>query len=131
LTDGGHRIHDLAVELEALDDLCPQGFSVELQRCRRVIEGVLRGDDHHSSSSRGASLRIAGCGWSLPALLTATVSTCPGSDCHYLNVTISPKLLNDGEHIIVSTRTHAKALIMPAVIAIVVIAAAVVAASFV
>lgn len=46
-------------------------------------------------------------------------------------MTISPKLLNDGEHIIVSTRTHAKALIMPAVIAIVVIAAAVVAASFV
>lgn len=46
-------------------------------------------------------------------------------------VAISAKLLNEGEHIIVSTRTHPKALIGPALISIVVIAAAVVVASFV
>lgn len=46
-------------------------------------------------------------------------------------MTISPKLLNEGEHIIVSTRTHPKALIVPALITVAVIAAAVVASSFV
>ena len=33
---------------------------------------------------------------------------------------ISPKLLNEGEHIVLSTRTHVKALILPAVVLIVV-----------
>ncbi len=37
---------------------------------------------------------------------------------------ISPKLLNEGEHIVLSTRTHAKALILPAVVLIVVAAIA-------
>lgn len=44
---------------------------------------------------------------------------------------ISSKLLNEGERVIVSTRTHPKALIGPVLVAVVVIAAAVVAASFV
>lgn len=44
---------------------------------------------------------------------------------------ISPKLLNEGERVIVSTRTHPKALIGPVLIAILVIAAAVVAGTFV
>jgi len=35
-------------------------------------------------------------------------------------VAISPKLLNEGEHIVLSTRTHVKALILPAVVLIVV-----------
>lgn len=35
-------------------------------------------------------------------------------------VAISPRLLNEGEHIVLSTRTHAKALILPAVVLIVV-----------
>ena len=33
---------------------------------------------------------------------------------------ISPKLLNEGEHVVLSTRTHVKALILPAVVLIVV-----------
>lgn len=33
---------------------------------------------------------------------------------------ISPKLLNEGEHIVLSTRTHVKALILPAVVLIVI-----------
>ncbi len=33
---------------------------------------------------------------------------------------ISPKLLNEGEHIVLSTRTHVKALILPTVVLIVV-----------
>ena len=33
---------------------------------------------------------------------------------------ISPRLLNEGEHVVLSTRTHAKALILPAVVLIVV-----------
>ena len=33
---------------------------------------------------------------------------------------ISPKLLNQGEHVVLSTRTHVKALILPAVVLIVV-----------
>ncbi len=37
---------------------------------------------------------------------------------------INPKLLNDGESIVVSTRTHAKALILPMLIGLVVLAAA-------
>jgi uncharacterized membrane protein YdbT with pleckstrin-like domain len=39
-------------------------------------------------------------------------------------VAISPRLLNEGEHIVLSTRTHAKALIMPAVVLILVAALA-------
>jgi uncharacterized membrane protein YdbT with pleckstrin-like domain len=39
-------------------------------------------------------------------------------------VAISPRLLNEGEHIVLSTRTHVKALIMPAVVLIVVAALA-------
>jgi uncharacterized membrane protein YdbT with pleckstrin-like domain len=35
-------------------------------------------------------------------------------------VAISPRLLNDGERIVLSTRTHVKALILPAVVLIVV-----------
>ena len=35
-------------------------------------------------------------------------------------VAISPKLLNEGEHVVLSTRTHVKALIMPAVVLIVI-----------
>jgi membrane protein YdbS with pleckstrin-like domain len=37
-------------------------------------------------------------------------------------VAISPRLLNEGEHIVLSTRTHVKALILPAVVLIVVAA---------
>lgn len=39
------------------------------------------------------------------------------------------KLLNDGEHVVISTRTHPKALVGPAMILIVVVAAVLVAAS--
>jgi uncharacterized membrane protein YdbT with pleckstrin-like domain len=39
-------------------------------------------------------------------------------------VAISPRLLNEGEHIVLSTRTHAKALILPAVVLILVAAIA-------
>jgi uncharacterized membrane protein YdbT with pleckstrin-like domain len=39
-------------------------------------------------------------------------------------VAISPRLLNEGEHIVLSTRTHVKALIMPAVVLILVAALA-------
>jgi len=46
-------------------------------------------------------------------------------------VAISPKLLNDGERIIVSTRTHPKALIAPVLIALIVVAAAAVAVTLV
>jgi uncharacterized membrane protein YdbT with pleckstrin-like domain len=35
-------------------------------------------------------------------------------------VAISPKLLNEGEHIVLSTRTHVKVLILPAVVLILV-----------
>jgi uncharacterized membrane protein YdbT with pleckstrin-like domain len=35
-------------------------------------------------------------------------------------VAISPRLLNEGEHIVLSTRTHVKALILPAAVLIVV-----------
>jgi uncharacterized membrane protein YdbT with pleckstrin-like domain len=35
-------------------------------------------------------------------------------------VAISPKLLNEGEHVVLSTRTHVKALILPAVVLIIV-----------
>jgi uncharacterized membrane protein YdbT with pleckstrin-like domain len=34
---------------------------------------------------------------------------------------ISPKLLNDGEHVVFSTRTHVKALLVPALVLIVVL----------
>jgi membrane protein YdbS with pleckstrin-like domain len=37
-------------------------------------------------------------------------------------VAISPRLLNEGEHIVLSTRTHVKALILPVVVLIVVAA---------
>lgn len=37
---------------------------------------------------------------------------------------INPKLLNDGESILISTRTHAKALILPMLVGLVVLAAA-------
>jgi uncharacterized membrane protein YdbT with pleckstrin-like domain len=37
-------------------------------------------------------------------------------------VVISPKLLNQGEHILLSTRTHVKALFLPAIVLIVVAA---------
>jgi uncharacterized membrane protein YdbT with pleckstrin-like domain len=40
-------------------------------------------------------------------------------------VAISPKLLNDGEHVVVSTRTHPKVLLLPLVVLLVVLAAAV------
>jgi uncharacterized membrane protein YdbT with pleckstrin-like domain len=39
-------------------------------------------------------------------------------------VAISPRLLNEGEHIVLSTRTHVKALIMPVVVLILVAAIA-------
>jgi uncharacterized membrane protein YdbT with pleckstrin-like domain len=39
-------------------------------------------------------------------------------------VAISPKLLNEGEHVVLSTRTHVKALILPAVVLILVAALA-------
>jgi uncharacterized membrane protein YdbT with pleckstrin-like domain len=39
-------------------------------------------------------------------------------------VAISPRLLNEGEHIVLSTRTHVKALLLPAVVLIVVAALA-------
>jgi uncharacterized membrane protein YdbT with pleckstrin-like domain len=35
-------------------------------------------------------------------------------------VAISPRLLNEGEHVVLSTRTHVKALILPAIVLIVV-----------
>jgi uncharacterized membrane protein YdbT with pleckstrin-like domain len=37
-------------------------------------------------------------------------------------VAISPKLLNEGEHVVLSTRTHVKVLILPAVVLILVAA---------
>jgi uncharacterized membrane protein YdbT with pleckstrin-like domain len=37
-------------------------------------------------------------------------------------VAISPRLLNEGEHIVISTRTHVKVLILPAVVLILVAA---------
>jgi uncharacterized membrane protein YdbT with pleckstrin-like domain len=40
-------------------------------------------------------------------------------------VAISPKLLNEGEHVVVSTRTHPKVLLMPLIALLVVLAAAV------
>jgi uncharacterized membrane protein YdbT with pleckstrin-like domain len=40
-------------------------------------------------------------------------------------VAISPKLLNEGEHVVVSTRTHPKVLLMPLIVLLVVLAAAV------
>jgi uncharacterized membrane protein YdbT with pleckstrin-like domain len=36
---------------------------------------------------------------------------------------ISPKLLGDGEHIVLSTRTHIKALVVPAILLVVIFAA--------
>jgi len=39
-------------------------------------------------------------------------------------VAISPRLLNEGEHVVLSTRTHVKALILPAVVLILVAALA-------
>jgi uncharacterized membrane protein YdbT with pleckstrin-like domain len=39
-------------------------------------------------------------------------------------VAISPRLLNEGEHLVLSTRTHVKALILPAVVLILVAALA-------
>ena len=39
---------------------------------------------------------------------------------HDLAVVVSRKLLNEGEHVILSTRTHAKALLLPAVVLILV-----------
>ena len=38
---------------------------------------------------------------------------------------ISPKLLNEGEHVVVSTRTHVKALFLPVLILLVTLAAAI------
>ena len=34
--------------------------------------------------------------------------------CHDARVAISRRLLNEGEHVVVSTRTHVKALLLPA-----------------
>jgi uncharacterized membrane protein YdbT with pleckstrin-like domain len=45
------------------------------------------------------------------------------------DVAFPTKLLNDGEHVVISTRTHAKALIGPALILLVVVAAVLFAAS--
>jgi uncharacterized membrane protein YdbT with pleckstrin-like domain len=39
-------------------------------------------------------------------------------------VAISPRLLNEGEHVVVSTRTHPKVLILPLLVLLVVVAAA-------
>ncbi len=36
---------------------------------------------------------------------------------------ISPKLLGDGEHIVLSTRTHIKALVLPAILLVLIFAA--------
>jgi len=40
-------------------------------------------------------------------------------------VAINPKLLNEGEHVIVSTRTHPKALLLPVLVLVVLLAAGV------
>jgi len=40
-------------------------------------------------------------------------------------VAINPKLLNEGEHVVVSTRTHPKALLLPVLVLVVVLAFAV------
>src|SRR5687768_2812694 len=45
------------------------------------------------------------------------------------DVAFPTKLLNDGEHVVISTRTHAKALIGPALVLLVVVAAVLFAAS--
>ena len=42
------------------------------------------------------------------------------SPWHDRAVVLSRKLLNDGEHVILSTRTHVKALLLPAVVLILV-----------
>src|SRR5699024_8478600 len=42
----------------------------------------------------------------------------PSPRCHYRHVAISSKLLNEGERVIVSTRTHPKALIGPVLVAV-------------
>jgi uncharacterized membrane protein YdbT with pleckstrin-like domain len=42
-------------------------------------------------------------------------------------VAINPKILNDGENVVISTRTHAKALLFPALILLILLALAVVA----
>jgi len=44
--------------------------------------------------------------------------------CHDLHVAISRRLLNDDEHVVVSTRTHVKALLVPALWLILVAAVA-------
>ena len=46
-----------------------------------------------------------------------TSSTCA---CHDAEVAINPKLLNEGERVVVTTRTHVKVLFVPAVILLVV-----------
>lgn len=40
-------------------------------------------------------------------------------------MTINPKLLNEGEHVVVSTRTHPKALLLPVLVLVVLLAAGV------
>lgn len=45
--------------------------------------------------------------------------------CHDSGVSFPPRLLNDGEHVVVSTRTHVKALFVPVLLALVALALAV------
>jgi uncharacterized membrane protein YdbT with pleckstrin-like domain len=53
-----------------------------------------------------------------------------GPACHDAQVPISRRLLNEGEHVVVSTRTHVKALLVPALWLILVAAVAGYASSF-
>ncbi|MGZ5400586.1 MAG: PH domain-containing protein, partial [Nocardioides sp.] len=49
--------------------------------------------------------------------------------CHDRTVAINSKLLNEGEHVVVSTRTHPKALLLPLLVLVVMLALAVFAQS--
>jgi len=53
-----------------------------------------------------------------------------GAACHDAAVPISRRLLNEGEHVVVSTRTHVKALLVPALWLILVAAVAGYVSSF-
>ena len=52
--------------------------------------------------------------------MQATSSTFARKSDMIPRVVISQKLLNEGEHVVLSTRTHAKALFLPAVVLIVI-----------
>ena len=59
-----------------------------------------------TSSTSGPVSRVTGVTWATP--------------WHDLAVVVSRKLLNEGEHVMLSTRTHVKALLLPAVVLILV-----------